>query len=56
MSIITKVMVGAITALVLVVPLTSTAGPDGAQRAIIEKAQQAKRELAAAQAASGAER
>ncbi len=40
----------------LALPLASTAAPDGAQQAIIQKAQQAKKEVAAAQAATGPER
>ena len=43
-------------ALMLAVPMTSIAAPDSTQQALIQKAQQAKKELAAAQAASGAER
>jgi uncharacterized protein YhaN len=41
---------------VLAFPLFSVAGPDTNQQAMIQKVQQAKKELALAQAASGAER
>ena len=40
----------------LALPLSLIAGPDTSQQLLIQKAQQAKRELAAAQAATGAER
>ncbi len=43
-------------ALVLAFPLSSVAGSDGTQQLIMQQAQQAKKELAAAQAATGAER
>ena len=51
-----KLFIAALAAIVLAMPLASVAGPDGAQQAIIQKAQQAKKELAAAQAATGGER
>ena len=56
MNRITKLSVAALTAVAFALPLASIAGPDGAQQAIIQKAQQAKKELAAAQAATGPER
>ena len=43
-------------AFALALPLISIAGPDSSQQALIQKAQQAKKELAAAEAATGAER
>ncbi len=43
-------------ALVLAFPLSLVAGSDGTQQLIAQQAQQAKKELAAAQAATGAER
>jgi hypothetical protein len=52
----TKFFIAALAAVALALPITGLAGPDGAQQAIIQKAQQAKKELAAAQAATGAER
>jgi hypothetical protein len=48
--------VALIGALMLALPLPLIAGPDSAQQALVQKAQQAKREVAAAQAATGAER
>src|SRR5262249_12418493 len=51
-----KFFIAALAAIALTMPLASTAGPDMAQQALIQKAQQAKKELAAAQAASGTER
>ena len=56
MSTIAKLFVAALAAVALVLPLVSMAGPDENQRAMIQKVQQAKKELAAAQAATGAER
>jgi uncharacterized protein YicC (UPF0701 family) len=52
----TKFFVAALAAVAVALPLSSMAGPDGTQQAIIQKAQPAKKELAAAQAATGAER
>jgi hypothetical protein len=40
----------------LALPLAGVAAPDESQKALIQKAQDAKKKLAAAQAASGAER
>lgn len=51
-----KFFVAALAAVALAMPLASIAGPDMSQQALIQKAQQAKKELAAAQAANGAER
>ena len=57
MSKYTKVLVAAAVAtLALALPLAGIAGPDSSQQALIQKAQQAKKELAAAEAATGAER
>jgi len=56
MKTITKFFIAAMAAVALTLPLTSMAGPDGSQQAMIQKVQQAKKELAAAQAAAGAER
>jgi uncharacterized protein YicC (UPF0701 family) len=56
MNAVTKILIAAMGVLVLTFPLSSSAGPDSTQQAIIQKAQQAKKELAAAQAATGAER
>jgi len=56
MNTTTRLFVTALAAVGLAFPLPSAAGPDGTQQAIIQKAQQAKKELAAAQAATGPER
>ena len=52
----TKLAAIALGALLTALPLSIVAAPDSAQQAIIQKAQQARKELAAAQGASGAER
>ena len=44
------------TGLLLTLPLVGLAAPDEAQKALIQKTQEAKKKLAAAQAAQGAER
>jgi hypothetical protein len=51
-----KLLAGLIAGIVFVLPLPGIAGPDSAQQAMIQKAHDAKRKLAAAQAAAGAER
>ena len=51
-----RLFLAALAAIALAMPLASMAGPDMSQQALIQKAQQAKKELAAAQAASGTER
>ena len=56
MNMLTKIAGIALGAVVIALPLPIMAAPDSAQQAIIQKAQQAKKELAAAQAASGAQR
>ena len=45
-----------ITGLILALPLAGIAAPDEAQKQLIQRAQEAKKKLAAAQAAQGAER
>ena len=45
-----------VAALALALPLTGMAAPDETQRQLIQRAQEAKQKLAAAQAAQGAER
>ncbi|MGH8514313.1 MAG: hypothetical protein ACREV8_10320 [Gammaproteobacteria bacterium] len=45
-----------IAGLILALPVSGFAAPDEAQKALIQKAQDAKKKFAAAQAASGAER
>ncbi len=56
MSMITRVFVAVVAGIALVLPLAAMAAPDEAQRAIIQKAQEAKQKLAGAEAASGADR
>jgi len=56
MNAITKILLATLGTLALVLPLSTIAGPDGTQQALIQKAQQAKKELAAAQAATGVDR
>ena len=56
MSTITKLAIAALAGMALLLPLAGMAGPDESQRAIILKAQEAKKELAAAQAATGTDR
>ena len=56
MNAITRILVATLGAFALVFTLPSLAGPDATQQALIQKTQQAKKELAAAQAASGADR
>ena len=56
MSMLTRVVAITLGAVFTALPLSVTAGPDSNQQAIVQNAQQAKKELAAAQAATGAER
>jgi hypothetical protein len=51
-----KVLLAVLVALAAAVPLASSAAPDEAQKQLIQRAQDAKKKLAAAQAAQGAER
>ena len=51
-----KFIVAMLAALALAVPFSGIAAPDEAQKQIIQRAQEAKKKLAAAQAAQGAER
>ena len=52
----TKLLSAMLAVLVLTIPLSSTAAPDEAQKQLIQRTQEAKKKLAAAQAAQGAER
>ena len=52
----TKLLSAMLAILVLTIPLSSTAAPDEAQKQLIQRAQEAKKKLAAAQAVQGAER
>ena len=56
MSMISRVLVAMIAGTALLLPLASMAGPDEAQKAIIQKTQEAKQKLNAAETASGGER
>jgi hypothetical protein len=49
-------LMAVVTGLAIAMPLPGTAAPDEAQKQLIQRAQDAKRKLAAAQAAAGAER
>jgi uncharacterized protein YhaN len=51
-----KVFAALVAALVLALPLSGLAAPDETQKQLIQRAQEAKKKLAAAQAAQGAER
>ena len=51
-----KFIVAMLAALALAVPFSGFAAPDEAQKQIIQRAQEAKKKLAAAQGAQGAER
>ena len=51
-----RLLIASLAGLALALPLAGNAAPDEAQKQIIQRAQEAKKKLAAAQAASGAER
>ena len=51
-----RTMIAAVLAAPLAVPLIGRAAPDETQKQMIQRAQEAKKKLAAAQAAQGAER
>jgi hypothetical protein len=51
-----KALLATFIALAAAVPFTSSAAPDEAQKQLIQRAQEAKKKLSAAQAAQGAER
>jgi uncharacterized protein YicC (UPF0701 family) len=51
-----KVLIALLAGFTLALPLAGIAAPDEAQKALMRKAQEAKKKLTAAQAASGAER
>ena len=51
-----KLFTAALAGLVLALPLAGVAAPDETQKQLIQRAQEAKKKLAAAQAAQGAER
>jgi hypothetical protein len=56
MNVLTKLAGITLGAVLIALPLSIVAAPDSTQQAMIQKAQQAKKELVAAEAASGAER
>jgi len=51
-----RMLIALVTGLALAMPLFGTAAPDEAQKQLIQRAQDAKKKLSAAQAAAGAER
>ena len=51
-----KLLTAILTLFALTLPLSATSGPDEAQKQLIQRTQEAKKKLAAAQAAQGAER
>jgi uncharacterized protein YicC (UPF0701 family) len=51
-----KLLMSIVTVLAVVLPLVGMSAPDEAQKQLIQRAQEAKKKLAAAQAAQGAER
>lgn len=51
-----KLVIAALAGLVLALPLAGVAAPDETQKMLIQRAQEAKKKLSAAQAAQGAER
>ena len=51
-----RMLIAVVTGLAIAMPLLGTAAPDEAQKQMTQRAQEAKKKLAAAQAASGAER
>ena len=56
MSMLMKIGTTILGAILIAMPFSIFAAPDSTQQAIIQKAQQAKKELAAAQGTTGAER
>jgi len=51
-----RLLAAMLAGVVFTLPLVAFSGPDEAQKMLIQRAQEAKKKLAAAQAASGAER
>lgn len=51
-----RILIALAAGIAIAMPLAGTAGPDEAQKQLIQRAQDAKRKLSAAQAAAGAER
>jgi len=51
-----RLLIAALTGMTLALPLSGIGAPDETQKQIIQRAQEAKKKLAAAQAAQGPER
>ena len=51
-----RILIAVVAGLAIAMPMLGTAAPDEAQKQMIQRAQEAKKKLAAAQATSGAER
>jgi len=51
-----RMLIAVVTGLAIAMPLLGTAAPDEVQKQMVQRAQEAKKKLAAAQAASGVER
>ena len=51
-----RILIAVVAGLAIAMPLPGTAAPDEAQKQMVQRAQAAKKKLAAAQAASGVER
>lgn len=51
-----RILIALAAGIAIAMPLFGTAGPDEAQKQLVQRAQDAKRKLSAAQAATGAER
>ena len=51
-----RILIAVVTGLAIAMPLLGTAAPDEVQKQMVQRAQEAKKKLAAAQAASGVER
>jgi hypothetical protein len=51
-----RMLIALVAGLAITMPLLGTAAPDEAQKQLIQRAQDAKKKLSAAQAAAGAER
>ena len=51
-----RMLIAIVTGIAIAMPLLGTAAPDESQKQLIQRAQDAKKKLSAAQAASGAER
>ena len=52
----TKMLIAVVAGLAILMPMLGAAAPDEAQKQFIQRAQEAKKKLSAAQVAAGAER